>query len=187
MKIKTIYLIAILSIFGSLYGSRAVAEIGGETYFGFQYAQIDEEDFDLEPTVGIFRIGNMGDNGVGFEGRIGVGISDDDVSGFDPVLGDISLELEVDTVFGIYLVGQTTTDSAVSVYGIIGFTQADFSGDIDGGILGSDSFSEDESDLSYGFGANFDVSDKMSLNIEFMQYLDTDDFDVSAVSLGVLF
>ncbi len=187
MKTKTIYLIVILSIFGSLYGSKAVADIGGEIYYGFQYAQVDEDDFDLEPTVGIFRIGSMGDNGVGFEGRIGVGISDDDVSATDPFLGDISLELEVDTVLGVYLVGQTTTDSAVSVYVIVGFTMVDFTVDVDAGILGSASDSDDESDLSYGFGANFDVSDKVSLNIEFMQYLDKDDFEASAISLGVLF
>jgi len=187
MRIKVVSLIVILSIFGSLYGSRAVADIGGETYFGFQYAQVDEDDLDLEPTVGIFRIGSMGDNGVGFEGRIGVGLSDDDISASDPFLGDISLELEVDTVLGLYLVGQTTAGGAVSIYGIVGFTMVDFTVDVDAGILGSASDSDDESDLSYGFGANFDVSDKVSLNIEFMQYLDKDDFDASAVSVGVLF
>ena len=44
----------------------------GHKYFGFQYAQIDEGNLDLEPTVGIFRIGSMSDNGVGVEARIGV-------------------------------------------------------------------------------------------------------------------
>lgn len=102
-------------------------------------------------------------------------------------MGDISVELEVDTVLGLYLVGQTTAGGAVSVYGIVGFTLVDFTVDVDGGILGSGSDSDDESDLSYGFGANFDVSDKVSLNIEFMQYLDKDDFEASAVSVGVLF
>ena len=187
MKEKMGLFFVILLMTGNIFGTKAVAANNNETYFGFQYAQVEEDDLDLEPTVGIFRIGSMGDNGVGFEGRFGVGISDDDVSASDPFLGDISLELEVDTVLGLYLVGQTTASGAVSVYGIIGFTMVDFTVDVDGGILGSASDSDDESDLSYGFGANFDVSDKMSLNIEFMQYLDTDDFDVSAVSLGVLF
>jgi opacity protein-like surface antigen len=174
-------------ISGSLFGTNVIAANGQETYFGFQYAQIDEDDLDLEPTVGIFRIGSMGENGVGFEGRIGVGLSDDDISETDPFLGDISLELEVDTVLGLYLVGQTTAGGVISVYGIVGFTMVDYTLDLDLGILGSGSDSDDESDLSYGFGANFDVSDKVSLNIEFMQYLDKDDFEASAISVGVLF
>lgn len=140
----------------------------------------------MEPTVGIFRIGSMGENGVGFEGRVGMGLSDDDISEFDPFLGDISLELEVDTVLGLYLVAQTRSGAA-SLYGIIGFTQVDFSIEVDGGILGSASDSDDESDLSYGFGVNFDVSDQASINVEFMQYLDKDDFEASAISVGVLF
>ena len=187
MKIKKIYLLAILAALGSMYGSGALADIGGETYFGLQYAQIEEDDLDLEPTAGIFRIGSMGDNGLGFEGRFGVGIGDDDISAFDPFLGDVSLELEVDTVLGIYLVGQATTGGPVSVYGIVGFTQIDYTINVDGGILGTASDSEDESDLSYGVGANFKVSDDVRLNIEFMQYLDKDDIEASALSLGVLF
>ncbi len=150
------------------------------------FGQVDEDDIDLEPTVGMFRIGSMGENGVGFEGRIGMGLSDDDISEFDPFLGDISLELEVDTVLGIYLVEQTTIGAA-SVYGIIGFTKVDFTVDVDLGILGSDSESDDESDLSYGIGANFEISDKAAINIEFMQYLDKDDFEASALSVGILF
>lgn len=186
MKTKPTTLIILLSIFGCLFGSNAVANTGGETYFGFQYAQIDEDELDLEPVVGVFRIGSIGDRGIGFEGRIGLGLSSDDISETDPFLGDISLELEVDTLLGIYLVGQTTT-GAVSIYGIIGFTQLDFTVDVDLGIFGSESESDDESDLSYGFGAKFDVSDKLSLNIEFMQYLDKDDFDINAISLGIMF
>ena len=185
MKSITLYL-AILSIFGSLYGSLAVADIGGETYYGFQYVQVDEGELDMEPTVGVFRIGSMGDNGVGVEARFGVGLSDDEISGSDPTLGNISLELEVDTVMGLYLVGQTTTGTT-SVYGIIGFTQVDYTISADAGILGSASVSDDESDMSYGFGVNINVSDKVSVNLEFVQILDKDDIDASAVSLGVLF
>ena len=187
MKTRAMYLIVILSMFGSVYGSKVFADIGGEPYFGLQYAQIEEDDLDLEPTAGVFRIGSMGENGIGFEGRIGVGLSDDDVSASDPFLGDISLELEIDTVLGLYLVGETTGTGAVSVYGIVGFTVVDYTVDVDAGILGSGSDSDDESDLSYGFGANLDVSDKLSLNIEFMQYLDTNDIEASAISVGVLF
>ncbi len=187
MKTKTMYLIVMLSMFGSLYGSKVFAEVGGEPYYGFQYAQIEEDDLDLEPTAGVFRIGSMGENGVGFEGRIGVGLSDDDISASDPFLGDISLGLEIDTVLGLYLVGQTTAGGPVSVYGIVGFTLVDYTVDVDAGIFGSGSDSDDESDLSYGIGANFEVSDKLSLNIEYMQYLDSDDIEASAISVGVVF
>lgn len=187
MKIESSLFIVILMMSGSLLGTNAVAANGDETYFGFQYAQVEEDDLDLEPTAAVFRIGSMGDNGVGFEGRIGFGLSDDDVSETVPIFGDISAELDIDTILGIYLVGQANTGGAVSVYGIIGFTVVDYTIDVDLGILGSESDSDDESDLSYGFGANFDVSDKVSLNIEYMQYLDKDDIDASAISVGLLF
>ena len=64
--------------------------------------------------------------------------------------------------------------SDASFYGVIGFSQ----GEIEGSAFGI-TVSEDESGLSYGFGVNI-----KSFNIEYMSYLDEDDFDATAISLG---
>jgi opacity protein-like surface antigen len=170
----------VLSFFGVLYGSAANA--ANQTYFGVQYAQVEEDELDLEPTAAVFRFGSMSDQGIGFEGRLGMGLSSDDRT-VSTIFGDVDAELEIDTLFGIYLLAEGRAGAA-SVYGIIGYTQADFT--LESEALGIDE-SDDESDLSYGFGANFGNSDKIRFNIEYMQYLDKNDVDASAISLGLLF
>ena len=49
------------------------------------------------------------------------------------------------------------------------------------------SASDDESDFSYGFGADFLVGDNIGINAEYMKLIDTSDVEVEAVSLGAKF
>ncbi len=187
MKIKTLCWIASLPIAAVLVLSNASAADGAQTYIGVQYAQFEEDDLDLEPTAAVIRMGSLTDQGYGFEGRFGFGLSSDDVSEFDPFFfGDVvTVDLEIDTLFGAYLVGRADAGAA-SIYGIIGFTMIDYTIEASVGTL-SGSDSDDESDLSYGFGVDFDVSDKVRLNIEYMQYIDKSEIDASAISVGLLF
>lgn len=181
MKSNSLIPAVIFAFFGTLYGTAASA--ANETYFGVQYAMIEEDEFDLEPTAAVFRVGSMSDQGIGFEGRLGMGISSDDRDVTIPILGEVDVELEVDTVLGLYLVAEGAAGPA-SIYGIVGYTKVDYTIESDAADVDE---SDDESGLSYGFGANFGSSNKLRFNIEYMQYLDEDDVDASAISLGVLF
>lgn len=181
MKRNSLIPAVIFAFFGALYGT--VASAANDTYFGIQYAMIEEDEFDLEPTAAVFRVGSMSDQGFGFEGRFGLGLSSDDRDVTFPILGEVDVELEVDTVLGIYAVAEGQAGPA-TIYGILGFTKVDYT--IKSDAVDVDE-SDDESGLSYGFGANFGSSDKIRFNIEYMQYLDEDDVDASAISLGVLF
>jgi opacity protein-like surface antigen len=184
---KSRILQALLFLLTAGSGFGVVANDHSGPYFGVQYAMTEEDNIDLEPTAAVLRVGNLTDQGFGYEFRIGTGISSDDTSENLPFFGETSLELEIDYLVGLYLLAEAQM-GAGSIYGIIGYSQITYTLDVDSELLSCcDSDTEDESGWSYGFGANFDVSDKVGLNIEFMQYLDTDDVEASAISVGVLF
>ena len=183
MKNKSLIVVAMLSFFGALYGTAASA--ANQTYFGVQYAQVDEDEFDLEPTAAVFRVGSMTNQGYGYELRIGTGLDGDDRTETIFPFGDVNVDLEIDNLIGFYLLAEGRAGPA-SVYGIIGYTKVDFTLELEAGGLTADD-SDDESDLSYGFGVNFGDSNRVRFNIEYMQYLDKNDVDASAISLGVVF
>ena len=170
---------------GSAFG--VVADDHSGRYFGVQYAMTEEDNIDLEPTAAIFRVGTLTDQGFGYEFRLGTGISSDDKTENLLFLGETSVELEIDYFVGLYLLAEAQM-GAGSIYGIIGYSQITYTLDADSEFLSCcDSDTEDVDDWSYGFGANFDVSDKVGLNIEYMQVLDADGAETSAISVGVLF
>lgn len=188
MNYNNFIFVVILATCAGLFGSSANAANGSQdqTYFGFQYAQVEEDELDLEPTAAVFRLGSMTDQGYGYELRLGTGLSSDDLSETLPFFGDVELELEIDHLIGVYLLAEGNLGTG-SIYGIIGYSMIDYTLKAESSVFGSDSESDDESDLSFGFGANFGRSDSVRFNIEYMQYLDKDDIDASAISLGVLF
>ncbi len=154
------------------YSSISFAASEGDTYGGLQYALVtyDEDGFDeAEPTALVGRYGQFVNDSVSIEGRIGFGLSDDSVD-----VGAFDIDIEVNHLFGIYGVFHANSNSDTSVYGVLGFTQ----GELEGSAMGI-SVSEDDSGLSYGFGVNI-----KSFNIEYMSYIDEDDYDVTAISLG---
>ena len=189
MNYNNTVFVVILATWAVFFGSSANAANGNQNqpYYGVQYAQVEEDNLELEPTAAVFRLGSMTDQGVGYELRLGTGLSSDDLSETLPFFGDVELELEIDTLIGVYLVAEGKIGPAGSIYGIIGYSMIDYTLKADSSVFGSDSESDDESDLSFGFGANLGKSDSVRFNIEYMQYLDKDDIDASAISFGVLF
>ena len=183
MQNKLLIPAVILTLFGVLYGTAAGA--ANQTYFGVQYAQVEEDEIDLEPTAAVFRVGSMTNQGYGYELRLGTGLDSDDRTESIFPFGDVNVDLEIDSLIGFYLLAEGRAGPA-SIYGIIGYTKVDFTLELEAGGLTADD-SDDESDLSYGFGVNFGNANRVRFNIEYMQYLDKNDVDASAISLGVVF
>ena len=157
--------------------SPAYAAGQGTNYAGAQYVLVtyDEEGFDdVEPTALVGRVGYFLNDNVAIEGRIGFGLQDDEVELDLGFLGTVDVDFEVENLFGIYAAIHSSGSSDTSFYGIFGFSQ----GELEASALGID-VSEDESGFSYGFGLNIN-----KFNIEYMSYLDEDDFEVTAISLG---
>ena len=187
--LNRIVIIGLVMSFGSMSGN-AFAGLTPGAYAGVQYASTDfsfegvSEDF--SPTGLIGRAGSNFNKYVAIEGRLGIGLSDDTVTATDGVT-TASVSIELDTLIGLYGVGHVPLGKSSSIYALVGLTQVDAtaSGSVTGS--GSASFSDDESDLSYGIGADIGILYNLWVNVEYVQYLDKSDIDVSAIALGLKF
>ena len=167
------YKATLLILFSFLFTS--VANAQDDTYGGIQFAMgtYSEDGFpDTNPNAIVGRFGKRIEDDFFIEGRFGFGIGDDTVN----YLG-VDVSIEIDTLIGVYAVKQIETGNNSSVYGILGFTQ----GELTASALGV-SVSDDDNGLSFGVGATFS-----NINIEFMQYMNKSDFDISAISVGIMF
>ena len=151
-----------------LYNSPSFAAGRGESYGGLQYAFVNV-DFDgigdVDPTALVGKLGHFFNDNIAIEGRLGTGLQDDDILGVD---------VDIESLIGVYGVFHVSSSSETTFYGVLGYTdaEADFSGP--GG-----SAEGDESSFSFGFGANISL-----LNIEYMSYIDEDDTEATAISIG---
>ena len=185
VKLKKIILkMAMLIALGINSLAVAAADNTGTTYAGVQYAitSYNEAGFDeLNPTALIGRFGKNINDGFALEGRLGFGLQDDNLN----YLG-VDVSLELDNLFGVYGVGHVNLSESSSLYGLIGVTQAELS--VTASAFGfSASKSESDSGLSLGVGANIGISNNAALNVEYMQYLSKSDYDLNAISFGVVF
>ncbi len=146
----------------------------GDTYGVVQFAlaDVDTDLGDADPTALVGRFGKFVTDNVSVEGRFGIGLSDDETE----FLG-IDIDIDIETVFGVYLLGHAAPSGGNSFYGLIGITR----GEIEVSALG-ESDSDSETDLSFGLGANIG-----SINVEFVNYIDDNDVEATAISVGFIF
>ena len=163
-----------------LVSTNLLAASEGDQYAGIQYTNLDLSDSSgdsVSPSAIVGRFGVYINESVSVEGRLGIGAGDDTIDA-----GPFDIAIELDTLYGVYGVGHMPINESASVYGVIGFTQAEATASAMGF---SESF--DDSGLSYGIGADIGISDTVALNLEFMQYMSKSDFDLTGVSAGVTF
>jgi outer membrane immunogenic protein len=174
---------------GSMSGN-AFAGLTEGAYAGVQYASFDfsfeDVSEDFSPTGLIGRAGSNINQYFSIEGRLGIGLSDDALTVSDGV-NTASVSIEVDTLIGIYGVGHVPLGKSSSIYALVGLTQVDATRSAAMTGSASASLSDDESDLSYGIGADIGILYNLWINVEYVQYLDKSDFDLSAIALGVKF
>lgn len=186
IKLKLTQLIHSILLFSIFFSLPSIADTERKADLVIQYATADYDDdlaSGIDPTAIVFRFVPATDNLFGYEGRLGLGISEGSDT-IDSAFGRGELEVDVHTLLGLYLNTRSSIGDLVSVYGVIGFSWVRYD------LIFNDTpllYAEDESGLSYGFGIDLGKQDSVRFNLEFMQYLDKDDFDVSAVSLGVVF
>lgn len=147
-----------------------------DPYFGGQVSSFNLDangvGDSINPSAGIARIGIRSGEWVLFEGRIGTGIADDS-EGLRPneVTADIGYLL------GGYLIAKKELANTFSPYAALGATVVDI--DTSPVNIGT------ENSLSYGVGVDARVSEKISVNTEYMRYIDADKYDLDAISVGV--
>lgn len=154
------------------YSTASSAADEGESYGGIQYAaaSFDPDDGEeLEPTALIFRAGKYLTENFAVEGRIARGIDDDSDNS-----GAFDSEVEVENIGGVYGVFRSGEISGASFYGVLGYSKVD----VEISALGVTD-DTDERGFSYGVGVNVG-----GFSLEYMSYIESHDFDFSAVGLG---
>lgn len=132
-------------------------------YFGVNYMLVEVESAD--PDAVQFKYGTMVDKNLAIEGRLGLGISDDN-------------SVELDNFFGVYAAYNFMPTEKFNPYAVLGFTR---------GKISAGSNSESGSDLSFGIGLNVNhVVDSVTLNIEWINLYNDDGIDVDSVNLGAI-
>lgn len=161
MKKLTLVLLLLLT-------TNAFAYETGDTYVGVQFGEseleIDGID-DIENTYGLLRLGVYVTPAITLELRYGDGIDDDTIMGVD---------YSIDRIAGLYALYHLELSSAFSIYGLVGYSEADLKAEASGG-----SVIEKEDDISYGIGL-----DLGSINFEYTHFLEGSNYEVNAASIG---
>ena len=108
--------------------------------------------------------------------RLGFGVGDDsvDVLGFDA-------DIELDNLFGAYFRGGIPVTGSFFPYAVIGYTRSKLTAFISSFGSKSDS----GTDLSFGLGADINVSKNIIINVEYMNYFDKDGTEIDGFSIGI--
>jgi len=185
MKNKLIFIALAGSLF--LVTGTGVAGTEGEYYFGLQYAEGDYEEDGISetfnPTLLVGRFGRFLTPNFSIEGRLGFD-QDDDTQNL-PELGNRDATLELERLYGLYGTGHINITESSSIYGVLGFSEVKGTASIPS-IPGLES-TEENSSVSYGIGADIGIGSSWALNIEYIRYLDDDDFDLDVTNVGATF
>lgn len=156
-----------IAVASALMAASSIASAGG--YFGASYLMVDYEYsvLDAEPGAVLLKIGADIHQMVAIEGRLGFGITEDDTSWGDA---------ELDHILGVYAKISPMKGQQFQPYAMFGFAESE-------GSVGV--FSTSGSDMSYGFGCDFEISPGLYGNVEYANYYDKDDEEFSGFSFGV--
>ncbi|MDY6840051.1 MAG: porin family protein [Pseudomonadota bacterium] len=168
------FALALATLSGGLLATAAQAQdmyksgVGG-LYAGLNYtfmnAEIGRYDADTGTLSG--KVGVMATPFLGIEARAGFGADDDTINGVD---------VSVDNFYGGYATFNLANESMVTPYAVLGFTRVEAE-------VGS--VEDDDSDVSYGIGANMEFAPNLSGNLEYMRYYDDDNVQLDGLSVGI--
>jgi len=144
-------------------------------YIGLNYSQYELTNSSttstLKPTGATVRAGIDFTSFLALEGRAGVGVNSDERG---------PAEFDLDRLYGGYLKLSVPIAGVLSPYAIAGYSEVRGKAS----VLGV-SATETYSDESYGVGVDASVAGVIGLNVEYMRYLDENNSELNAVSVGV--
>ena len=170
-------------IAGILIGSSATTYAAGP-YVGLNYSQYELEadatTNTLAPTGATVRAGVEFGDIFALEARGGTGIEADTRSS-----GLGTAEFELDRIYGGYVKLSVPVFEMFRPYAIGGYSEARGRTSLrSGGILVSQE-TDTVGDESYGVGVDASLAGAIGVNVEYMRYLDKDDYDLNAISVGI--
>jgi len=119
-------------------------------------------------TVPTLRLGYFLFDNIALEGRVGFGSDNDQVNG---------IEVELDNIYGGYLVGHLPLIPGFSVYALAGLSRAEGTASVN-----ALSTTTTTSGFSWGVGGELVLSPALSLGLEYTHYLDESDFNLNGIS-----
>ena len=174
-------LVIAVSLLIPVLASPALAE-PSQLYGGITYSSI-EDDGDVELSSIGGRFGTFINDNFSVEMRLQTGL--DDHEDYDEFL-DVDLTVEADTIYGLYgRLGFYATPS-IYPYAIIGYSKFNYDVTLEDGSF-SVSGSDSESSISFGFGTDVTLSNSASISLEFLRLIDENDFEIEALTAGILF
>lgn len=177
--------LGVVFILSAVSFAAAAQPESGDSYIGGQYASVgyDEDGFpEVEPSALVLRGGQFINDNFAIEGRFGFGLSDDsaatNINGYD-----VDVAIDIKRIFGVYGKGYLPVNDVFGVYGVFGFTDAKLEATASNGSV-SETVSQSDSGFSYGIGFDVFVKDSLSVNGEYMSYLDESGYTADALSFG---
>nr|WP_246624650.1 porin family protein [Oceanobacter mangrovi] len=131
------------------------------------YSESGLADFNAQAIEG--AIGYKYDPYIGTELRYGLGLNDDEHSGF---------KLDPDYYFQLMAVPSYPINPRISVFGALGFTM--FNATATGGGVAANDFTD--TGISWGFGASFKFTPDWGMKIEYDNMLSTGRYDLTGFS-----
>ncbi|MDH3694017.1 MAG: porin family protein [Gammaproteobacteria bacterium] len=84
-------------------------------------------------------------------------------------------DLNGDSLYGAYVRRQLPVGESVELSGAVGYRA------VESNSNGADL----ESDVSYGIGTGFRITDDVSVSVDYMQYVEESDYEHTEINLGV--
>lgn len=159
-------------------GAQAQGIYGEVGYSQFNLTQ-DSRGFDakVKPTAARAIVGVELAPHLAIEGHAATGLKDDTVR-----IGASSATGEVDNMLGAFVKPKVMLGNTVELYGRAGVASTKVSTSVSG-VGGSDR----TTGFAYGGGASFSLTPQLSLNADYMNYLDRRDTKVDGMTFGVGF
>ena len=175
--------VLVTSLVSSSFAFAEGPKKGGYMGLNYSAAPLDIDGIDDELDLGalVAKAGAQITPYVAAEFRAGFGVQDDELTA-----GVVSFKSELDYLVGAYMLLGLPNSSPVYPYAVVGASKAEFTFELSDGfstLSGSDS----ETGLSYGVGANIEISDEVLINGEYIQYFDEEDFELSGINVGATF
>jgi len=128
------------------------------------------------------RLGYMHDVGnfmIGVEGEVGTSFTDVSETVFDPTLGNVDVDLDLDSNAGIYGVFRSNRDSQFGLIGRLGYHSTKFGTTVSNNQIGNIGIDLTASGFAGGVGMDYAFGDDRKNVVRFdATYLDLGDFDI---------
>lgn len=147
---------------------------------GYTSAKYEDSDLKEKSSPSAIRgvLGLEINPNLAIEGMVGLGMGDDKLTSNGPTA--TGKKMAIDSILGLYVKPKFMLGPDLEGFVRVGFAQ--FKGSISGNGAQR---TANESSFSYGLGFGYALSPKVSLNIDYMSYLDMDDAKINGLTFGV--